>query len=111
MRIGDKIKVCGEVQRYTVQAFDERHVVMTKPFNARKTYLYSIVDLERKWRGPIGLVFGLPIHVNSPEGAAELLSMMNDEGFQVSRRHGVDLTENELRQLATHPSDEGGRDA
>lgn len=99
MRIGDKIKVCREVQRYTVQALDDRYVIMTKPFNARKTYLYSIIDLEKKTRGPIALVFGLPIHVNSPEGAKELLGMMNEEGFQVSRRHGVDLTGPEIEQL------------
>lgn len=99
MQVGDKIKVCREVQRYTVQAFDDRYIVMTKPFNAQKTYLYSIIDREKKWRGPIGLVFGLPFHVDTPAGAQELLELMNDEGFQVSRRRGVDLTEKEIEQL------------
>lgn len=99
MRIGQKIKVCGEVQRYTVQAFDERYIIMTKPFNARKTYLYSIVDLDKKIRGPIGLIFGLSDHVNTPEGAAECIKMMREEGFEVSYRRNKALTEEELAQL------------
>lgn len=99
MNVGDKIKMDGEKQRYTIQAFDERFVIMTKPFNARKTYLYTIVDLQTYQRGPIGLVFGLPEHVNSPKGASSVLEMMRKEGWQVSRRKGVALCISEAVQL------------
>jgi hypothetical protein len=99
MNVGDKIKMDGETQRYTVQAFDDRYVIMTKPFNARKTYLYTIADMETYQRGPIGLVFGLPEHVNTPEGASLVLKMMRDEGWQVSRRKGIPITADEEAQL------------
>ncbi len=99
MNVGDKIKMDGEKQSYTIQAFDERFVIMTKPFNARKTYLYTIADLQTYQRGPIGLVFGLPEHVNTPEGAASVLKMMREEGWQVSRRKGIPLDVSEIDQL------------
>lgn len=51
-RIGQKIKVPGERMRYVVRAASERFVIMTKPMNALKTYLYSIVDLKNNVRGP-----------------------------------------------------------
>lgn len=99
MRVGDKIKMDGERQRYTVQAFDERYVIMTKPFNARKTYLYSIADLDTFQRGPIGLVFGLPRNVDNPHDAGVMLAMMRDEGWQISRRKGKQLGPDEIAQL------------
>ena len=94
-----KIKMCGERHRYKVMAKNERYAVMVKPFNARKTYLYTITDLERRERGPIGLVFGLPYHVNTPERAAKLLAEMEAEGWEVSYRKSKPLTDPELEQL------------
>lgn len=49
--VGMKIKFAEEVQRYTIQACDERFIIATKPFNARKTFLYVIVDLKDRLRG------------------------------------------------------------
>lgn len=45
-----KIKFKGEKQRYTVQAAGKRYLVCTKPFNARKTVLYTIIDLKEEVR-------------------------------------------------------------
>lgn len=56
--VGSKIKFAEEKQRYTVQAAGERFLVCNKPFNLKKTTLYTIVDLEDKVRGPESLVFG-----------------------------------------------------
>lgn len=99
MKVGDKIRMEGERQRYTVQAFDDRLVIMTKPFNAQKTYLYTIADRERQERGPIGLIFGLPEHVDTPDSAAKVLEMMNTEGWEVSHRKSVPLLPSEVTQL------------
>lgn len=86
-----KIKLDGERQRYTVMAHNERFFIMTKPFNAQKTYLYTIADLERGVRGPCNLIFGLPCDVNTPEGAAEALSKIKAGEMEVSYRRCVDL--------------------
>lgn len=58
--VGSKIRMDGERQAYTVQAANDRFAIMTKPFNAKRTYLYTITDLDRKVRGPCNLIFGPP---------------------------------------------------
>jgi hypothetical protein len=102
IEIGDKVKFCGEKQRYTLQGKNDRYLVLTKPFNPRRTYLYTIVDLERGVRGPCDLIFGLPTDCNTPESALECLRWL--EGFEgdfgrcemeVSHRHYKELTERE----------------
>lgn len=99
MQPGDKIKFDSEVQRYTVQACDERFAIMTKPFNARKTYLYTITDIERGERGACNLIFGPPCELNSPDGASEALSMMQAGELEVSYRNCVPLSPAEISQL------------
>lgn len=99
LSVGSKIKMDGERLRYTVQAANDRFAIMTKPFNARRTYLYTITDLQRGVRGPCNLIFGLPHHVNDPAGAAEALAMMERGEFEVTHRHDKDLTAAELKQL------------
>lgn len=57
-KVGDRVKFDEEAQRYTIQARDDRYLVCTKPFNARRTVLYSIVDLQEMKRGPDNMLFG-----------------------------------------------------
>lgn len=57
IKVGDKIKFESEKQKYTVQACSNRFVVCTKPFNARKTVLYTIIDFKRNVRGRENLIF------------------------------------------------------
>lgn len=104
MKPGDKIKMCGERQRYTVQGFDDRFIIATKPFNARRTYLYTIIDRLRLVRGPINMTLGLPNDVNTPQGAEELLTFMREEGgghetWGVSQRRDKPLTDSEIEQI------------
>ncbi len=94
-----KMRFDGERQRYTVQAHNDRFAIMTKPFNARKTYLYTITDLERVVRGPCNLIFGLPFAVDTPEGAAEALLWLADGRMEVTYRKCVDLSPTEIAQL------------
>jgi hypothetical protein len=91
LKVGNKIKFKNEKQRYTVQAKSERFIVCTKPFNARKTYLYTIVDLKRIVRGAVGLVFGLTDDVNSPEEAQECINDLENGEYEVSHRNCVKL--------------------
>lgn len=100
MKPGDKIKMDGEAQRYTVMACDSNFAIMTKPFNARRTYLYTITDLARKERGPCNLIFGLPCHVNTETGAAEAMAMLVSGEMAVSHRRSKPLSAAELAQLA-----------
>jgi hypothetical protein len=87
-----KVKLEGERQRYSITASNNRFVIMTKPFNAQRTYLYTIADLERGVRGPCNRIFGLPCDVNTPEGAAEALRALDAGEMEVSYRRCVDLS-------------------
>ncbi len=90
--VAAKVRLNGERQRYTVQARNDRYVILTKPFNAQRTYLYTIADLEWNVRGPCNLIFGLPCDVNTPAGAAEALAWIERGDMDVSRRRCVPLS-------------------
>ncbi len=77
---------------------------MAKQFNARKTYLYTIADLERGERGPCDLIFGPPTDMDTPDGAAEALRMLQDREMAISRRRCVDISPDELAQLLPPPA-------
>lgn len=49
---GDKFKANNERNRYTVMAADDRFAIMTKPFAAQKTYIYTITDVQRGVASP-----------------------------------------------------------
>lgn len=57
--VGTRIWFAEEKQPYRVRARSSRYLVCTKPFNPKRTVLYSIIDLEEKVRGPENLVFGM----------------------------------------------------
>lgn len=102
MKVGDKIKMCGERTRYTVQGFDERFVICTKPHF--QTYLYTIIDKDLLIRGPINMIFGPPDDVSTPEGARDCLEFMRTEDgghktWGVSRRNNMHLTQKEAEQI------------
>lgn len=107
--IGQKVQLGGERHRYTVMARNERFVIMTKPFNVQRTYLYTIADLKRQVRGPCNLIFGLPCDVNTVEGASEALAKIKAGEMEVSYRRCVDLTVEELARL-TPPASETDHD-
>lgn len=97
LKIGDKIKFCNERCRYTIQAFDERFIIATRPhFN---TYMYTIIDRKERVRGAINTIFGLPCDVDTPDGAGELLQQMRYEHWHVSRRNRLPLTKAEIMQI------------
>lgn len=94
LKVGDKIKFESEKQRYNIIAKSDRFIICTKPFNARKTFLYTIVDLERLVRGAIGLVFGLAWDFDIPEELAECLQELDTEKVEVSHRNCIKLDVN-----------------
>ncbi len=100
MLVGDKIKFDGERQRYTIQAFNHRYIIATKPFNLRKgKYLYTIVDKERGVRGPDNLIFGaLHPYNNQVDAKKNLLALIKGK-MEVSHRHEKKLTKGEIKNL------------
>lgn len=91
--VGSKVKFNKEVQRYTVQASDERFAICTKPLNALKTVLYTIIDFKEDRRGPENLIFGMG--AETKEDCEEMITRLNlplGEGpSKVSSRHDCEL--------------------
>lgn len=94
--VGSRVWLDGESQPYKVRARDDRYIICTKPFNLKRTVLYTIIDLERSKRGPDNMVFGAGYETDEQVSArmAEL-SAGREEGavdrLELSRRREVDL--------------------
>jgi len=78
IKIGSRLYFEGERQGYIVQAFSDNFIICTKPFNARKTYLYTIIDLKRDIRGPDDLIFGSMYPYDNPEDANRNLQLLEN---------------------------------
>jgi hypothetical protein len=87
--IGTKIKFHSEKQRYTVRASNAAYTIVTKPFNARKTVLYTIIDFHENVRGPEDLIFGMGAETD--EEIADMLDRMTNGTSEISHRHRCDL--------------------
>jgi hypothetical protein len=59
LKVGSKVKFKPEKRVYTVQASDARFAICTKPFNLKRTVLYTVIDFEENVRGTENLIFGL----------------------------------------------------
>jgi hypothetical protein len=57
--VGAFITFAREKRPYRVRARSGRFIVCTKPFNPKKTVLYTVIDLVENVRGPEDLVFGM----------------------------------------------------
>ena len=87
--VGAKIKFKAEKQRYTVQASNERFAVCTKPFNAQRTVLYTIIDFEQQIRGTENLIFGMGFETRGL--CEEALERLSKGETEVSRRNQIPL--------------------
>lgn len=58
LAIGDRVTFDGEKRAYTVRAVGERFVVCTKPFAAKRTVIYTVIDRADNIRSTEDLVFG-----------------------------------------------------
>jgi hypothetical protein len=75
LAVGSKVKFKSEVQRYTVQASDERFAICTKPMNALHTVLYTIIDFDKGVRGTEDLIFGMGAETR--EQCEDMLDRLN----------------------------------
>lgn len=89
MKAGDKIKFLEEKQRYTIRAINEWFAICTKPFNCKKTTLYTIIDFAHKIRGRENLIF--PAGAETDRQCARMLKRLTDGKTEVSHRHYIKL--------------------
>ncbi len=89
VKIGDKVYIPTDKRPYTVKARDERYIICTKPFNAKRTVLYFIIDLVDRWRAPDNMVFCSGYETD--EQCAERLRELQTGEIELSRRRGIPL--------------------
>lgn len=91
INVGDKIKFERETHRYTVRAKGKRYLVCTKPFNARRTVLYTVVDSIKNIRGTENLTFSMG--AETTQECEEMIARLEatENPTEVSRRNSVDL--------------------
>lgn len=87
--IGSKIKFRREKQRFTVRASNATFLICTKPFNAKKTVLYTIVDRKENTRGAENLVFGFGAETDKQ--CEEMLKRLTDGDTEISHRNRAKL--------------------
>jgi hypothetical protein len=92
---GLRIKFPEEKQAYTVQASNDRYTICTKPFNPKRTVIYTIVDWVKKVRGPEDLIFGFGAETRRQCQA--MLQRLVAEESGVSHRHRIDLKIQEIK--------------
>lgn len=85
----NRIKFAEEKRPYTIQAMGKRYLVCTKPFNPKRTVLYTVVDLDEQIRGTENLVFGLG--AETKEQCEEMLRRLESGETEVSHRNRIPL--------------------
>ncbi len=90
-RVGARVAFAEEKMAYTIQARSERYLVCTKAFNARRTVLYTIVDLVDQIRGPDNLLFsnGYETRADCEKRLAELIDP--ETCVEISHRRRIPL--------------------
>lgn len=89
LKVGDKVKFLTEKQRYTIQARNERYIICTKPFNAKRTVWYTIIDIERYCRGEDNLIFSMSYETRAK--CEDNLKNLTDGKMEVSYRNVIKL--------------------
>ncbi len=93
--VGTRITFAEEKQCYTVQACNDRFAVCIKPFNARKTFLYTIIDFREGVRGTENQIFCAGFETRTE--CEEALERLANSESEVSHRNRVPLKIERLR--------------
>lgn len=87
--VGSKIRFAEEKQSFTVQASNVAFSICTKPFNPKKTVLYSVISWFEDIRGTENLIFGMG--AETKEQCEEMLERLTKGESEVSERHRIPL--------------------
>lgn len=85
VEVGSKLWFNGKKQGYTVKASNRFYSICTKPMNAKKTVLYTIVDWYNQVRGTENLIFGMGAETD--EQCQEMLERLTNAESNISHRN------------------------
>lgn len=96
--VGGRVWFVEDKRPYTVQARNDRFLVCTKPFAAKNTVLYTVVDLDEEARGTDGFVFGLGYETRAD--CEDALNTIVEHGEGITRRNRVSLNVSKVQPCA-----------
>ena len=97
--IGSKVWFVEEKQGYSVRAKGAQYLILTKPFNPKKTVIYTILDIENMERGPENLVFGMGAETD--EQCQEMLARLISNESEISSRRSIQAYVSKIRRITT----------
>ncbi len=86
---GSKIKFKEEKQRYTVRASNVAFAICTKPFNARKTLFYTVINWYENIRGTENFIFCMGVKTDNQ--CKKMLERLTNGESEVSYRNRIKL--------------------
>lgn len=89
MKKGDRVKFKEEKKRYTVRACNKLFAICTKPFNLKKTVLYTVIDFTNNIRGTENLIFCAGAETDTK--CVEMLDRLTNKETEISHRNFITL--------------------
>ncbi len=90
IKVKDKVYFAAEKSPYTVKAFDGRYAICTKPYNLKKTVVYTIIDFKEAKRSTNDLIFNIYDYKVQAD-IDECLKDLNSGKIGLSRRNSIEL--------------------
>lgn len=98
---GSKIWFEEEKQGYTVRASNVAFAICTKPMNALKTVIYTVIDWQQNIRGTENLIFGMGAETD--EQCKDMLERLTNGDSEVSERNFIKLNIKRLDNIKLKP--------
>lgn len=99
LSIGSKVWFLEEKQCYTVRAKGNQFLVLSKPFNLKRTVIYTILDIEIMERGPENLIFCTGAETD--EQCQEMLARLISGESEISSRRSIKAYVSKIRNITT----------
>lgn len=90
IKAGSRVKFAEENGPYTVKAIGPRFAICTKPFNPRRTVIYTIIDINKRVRSTNDRVFN-PYDYKKQSDIDQCLVDLESGSCGVSRRNSIPL--------------------
>lgn len=100
MKKGDKIKFEEEKQLYTVRSVNNRFAICTKPFNLKKTVIYTIIDFKKQVRGTENLIFSQGAETD--QQCRRMLKRLTKGETEISHRNNIPLNIENIKPQDNH---------
>lgn len=90
LKKGSKVFFLDEKQGMTIKAINNRYAIVTKPFNAKRTVIYSMLDFQEEIKAPNNMVFNNYDYAKQ-EDIDQCLKDLEDGVIELSQRRKAPL--------------------